>query len=184
MIKINLVPPELLAQWSQKRMIARISLGAVVAIAVMIIASMCLWMRLKHFESRLLERQAVNKKLASVVAKVKEAESLAAELQGRLKVIDDLNKGRRAYPLFMCDFVRSVPGGVRVVSLTTTGGGPSIKINLAARARSNADIASWLRRLEASGRFSVIELGPVAVDAGGEGASRAFTVTAVYSTPG
>ena len=185
MIKINLIPPELLARWRQKRRMARLGLLVVVGILALAIGSVFLWMRLKRLDSRLVDRQAEGARLAAIVTKVKSAESLAGALQARLRVIEDLNRGRRAYPLFMRDFVRTVPGGVRVLSMTTSGGGGApIKLNLSAKARSNEDIASWLRRLEASGHFSGMELGPVTVDEGEEGSPRAFTLMAVYSQSG
>ena len=100
-------------------------------------------------------------------------------------VINDLLKGRHLYPYFMSDFVRSVPLGVKVKSLTTTGGGSSVgslKLNMSAEARANADIAEWVKKMEDSGKFGGVELGPVS-SSGSEGADKiySFTLTSVYT---
>ncbi len=185
MIKINLVPQELLVQWRQKQRMWRLSVAAAALLVALVVFSAVLGIRLQRMESLLVARQAEASRLAAVVLKVKEAESLAAALQARLRVIEDLDKGRRAYPLFMSDFVRSAPGGVRVISMTTNGGGGSpVKMNVSARARTNEDIAAWVRRLEESRHFSGIELGPMTVDEGAEGMPRVFTLTASYVPAG
>jgi hypothetical protein len=51
---------------------------------------------------------------------------------------------------------------------------------MSAESRSNEDIAAWVRRMEDSGRFSSVEMGPVVTQ---EGAERlhTFTLTSVYT---
>jgi Tfp pilus assembly protein PilN len=182
MIKINLVPREILAKAQQKQ--RAIQIGAALALAALIILLVSLGFvaRLHRLEKKLALDKAELKRLEAVVAKVKELESMAAQLRARLQVIDDLDRGRRAYPVLMNDFVRSVPPGVRVKSLTTVGGGGSpFKLAIAAEARSNEDIRSWMLRMEESGRFSGIELGAVSAMESPIEVLRNFTLTATHT---
>ncbi|HAM34331.1 MAG TPA: hypothetical protein DEB40_09205 [Elusimicrobia bacterium] len=182
MIKVNLVPGDILAKAQQKQKIAQFGLAGGAAALLVVAVSVVFWMRLKGLESTLAEHEAEYKRLAAVVAKVKEAENAANLLRARLKVIDDLDRGRRAYPYFMSDFARSVPPGVRVQTLNTTGGGNSpMKLNITAEARSNEDIAAWVRKMEETGRFGNIELGPVIARETAEGILRGFSLTTMYT---
>jgi Tfp pilus assembly protein PilN len=182
MIKVNLVPAEILAKAQQKQKALQFGLaGGAVALLIILVSLGFVW-RLSRLEKKLAEQEAEFKRLSAVVAKVKEAEALAAVLRARLKVIDDLDRGRRAYPYFMSDFARSVPPGVRVLSMPVSGGNSSpLKLQITAEARTNEDIALWVRRLEESGKFSGMELGGVLTRESEQGAVRGFTLTAIYT---
>ena len=109
-------------------------------------------------------------------------ERTAAAVRARLNVITDLLKGRPLYPYFMAEFVRNVPAGIRVRNLTTTGGGSAaapLKLSMSAEARANDDIATWVRRMEGTGRFASVELGAVSYTPVTDIYS--FTLTAVYT---
>jgi len=138
--------------------------------------------RYERIDKKLAKDKSDLKKLEVIVSKVEELEKTAAAVRARLNVITDLLKSRPLYPYFMSDFVRSVPMGVRVKTLSTAGGGSSggaLKLTISAEARANEDIAEWVRRMEESGRFSSEELGPVTTT---EATSiYNFTMTATYS---
>jgi len=182
MIKINLVPAEILAKAHQKQRMVQFGLaGAAVAFLVFLV-SWGLVARLHRMQNKLAADKIELQRLSAIVAKVKESEAIASQLQARLRVIDDLDHGRRAYPYFMNDFVASVPAGVRVRNMTSAGGGGSaFKLTIAAEARSNEDIALWVRQLEQGGRFSSIELGPVNIREIAGGPLRNFSLTAGYT---
>lgn len=170
-IKVNLVPAELLLKAQQKQQILQASIAGALLAILIVIASAAHYYGLVRLENTLKYDQAELKKLEVIVAKVEELERTAAAVRARLGVITDLLKGRPMYPYFMSDFARSVPLGIRVVGLTTAGGGSSatpLKLTMTAEARSNDDIALWVRRMEDSGRFSGIELGAVTSTSGGE----------------
>ncbi|MBI5630355.1 MAG: PilN domain-containing protein [Elusimicrobia bacterium] len=179
MIKINLVPAEILAKAQQKQQMIQAGVGAGFILLLVVGISVAHWFKLKRLERHAATQQAQLKKLEVVVAKVEELEKTAGAVRSRLSVITDLLKGRPLYPYFMSDFVRSVPMGVRVKSLSTSGGGSAagpLKISLSADSRSNEDIAAWIKKLEQSGRFGQVEMGPVtAVD----GAERVYTFTLI-----
>ncbi|MFA6004179.1 MAG: PilN domain-containing protein [Elusimicrobiota bacterium] len=182
MIKINLVPADILAKAHNQQKALQLGLAGGAVGALIVVVSMGFVFRLASLERKLADHQAEFKRLSAVVDKVKEAETAANLLKARLKVIDDLDRGRRAYPYFMSDFVRSVPPGVRVKSLRTVGGNNNpIKLDMSAEARSNADIASWVAKMEESGRFSAVELGAVTTTETPEGVLWNFTLTTVYS---
>jgi Tfp pilus assembly protein PilN len=182
MIKINLVPQEILAKAQQKQRAIQIGAAGAAAALIILLVSLGFVARLHRLEKKLAADKATLKRLEAVVAKVKALESMASQLRARLQVIDGLDRGRRAYPYFMDDFVRSVPPGVRARSLNTNGGGGSpFKLTLAAEARTNEDIRAWMRRLEESGRFSGIELGAVNAVEGPVEVLRNFTLTATHT---
>ncbi|MDE2039053.1 MAG: PilN domain-containing protein [Elusimicrobia bacterium] len=193
MIKVNLVPAEILAKARQKQRVLQAAAGGVVLVIVLLLASLGHYVTLKHAESKLAADQAKLKKLQVIVNQVEEIQKTTAALHARLGVVADLLKGRTLYPRFMSDFARSVPPGVQVKSLATSGGGSSVgpvKLSMSAQAHGQDDIASWLRRLETFGtgksaaalelgRFSDINLGPIA--AAGTSKGYNFSVTAVYN---
>jgi len=181
-IRVNLVPFDILAKARQKQRVLQICLAGGAAALLIAAVSLGFVVRLKRLEGKLAAHEAKLKQLSAVVAKVKEAENIAGLLKTRLKVIDDLDRGRRAYPALMCDLTRSVPSGVRVQSLNTTGGGSTtMKLNIAAESRTNEDIALWVRRMEETGMFANIDLGPVTTKTAGDVVLRGFTLTAAYT---
>ena len=180
MIKINLVPAEILSKARQKQQMMQVAAGGVAVLVIVGLISAVHWFQLGRLESQLADGQGRLKKLEVIVAKVEELERTAAAVRARLGVITDLLKGRPLYPYFMSDFVRSVPPGIRVKTLSTAGGGSSagpLKLTMAAESRSNTDIAAWVKKMEESGKFSAIELGPVTSLTGGF----SFTLTSVYT---
>lgn len=180
MIKVNLVPAEILAKAEQKQQVLQATAAGVFALIVLALISFGHYYKLNKLEHQLQADNARLKQLQVIVDKVQELEKTAAAVRARLNVITDLLKGRPMYPYFMSDFARSVPSGIQIKTLSTTGGGSSaspLKLSMAAQARDNDDIAVWVKRMEGSGRFSAIELGPVNQAAGGYD----FKITSTYT---
>jgi type IV pilus assembly protein PilN len=180
MIKVNLVPADILAKAQQKQQALQAAALGVLVLIIVALVSVGHYYRLNRLERTLAIDNVELKKLEVIVAKVEELEKTAAAVRARLNVITDLLKGRPLYPYFMSDFVKSVPSGIRVRSLTTSGGGSAagaLKLTMAAQARTNEDIAAWVRKMEESGRFSNVELGAVLSETG----LYSFTVTSTYT---
>jgi Tfp pilus assembly protein PilN len=78
----------------------------------------------------------------------------------------------------MSEFARTVPSGVKILSLTTASQPDSVKLAITAMADSNDDVAGWMRTLEKNGRFANVELGPVSASGG---AKYNFTISTVYT---
>lgn len=182
-IKVNLVPAEILAKAQQKEQMIQVGIIGSFVLVLVLLVSLGHWYRLTRLEGQLAEGQVKLKKLEAIVAQVEELERTAAAVRARLSVITDLLKGRPLYPRFMDDFARLVPGGVRIQSMTTSGGGSTaapLKLTMSAEARVNDDIAAWVRAMEGTGKFSNVELGAVNALTSGDGGFR-FTLTSLYT---
>ena len=178
MIKVNLVPIELLARARQRQLVLQAAgIGAIVA-TVLVLVSVSHWFSLYRLQNDYKYDEAKLQSLKAIVSQVEELEKSAALVHSRLDVIEDLLKGRAFYPIFMSDFARTVPATVRVTQLTTSyQASSSVKLTIAAVAQSSDDIATWMRTLQASGNFQGIELGPVS----GSGRGYTFTINAAYT---
>ena len=98
-------------------------------------------------------------------------------MRARLSVIEDLLLGRSYYPIFMSEFARSVPAGVKINSMSTAGqAAGAVKLTINAVANTNEDIAAWIKTLEKNPKFSAIELGNVTAS----GVLYNFALTATY----
>lgn len=166
MIKINLVPSELLAKARQKQQ--NIQIGIVSALVVLMLLSITAahWHKAVRLETELKTAKEELKRLQAIVDLVQELERQVAAVKSRLKVITDLDKIRPLYPVFMSDFTETVPSGVWVKNLATTGASSnSLSLKIGADARSSEDIAGWIRALVATQKFSDPILGPVSISA-------------------
>lgn len=179
MIKVNLVPAEILAKAAQRQLILQVSaVGAVLLVIVTCVSAGHVYGKYR-LEQDLAYNESELKRLSKIVSQVEDLEKAAAAVRARLNVIEDLLRGRGFYPVFMSEFARSVPPGVRVTSLRTTSMPASaLKLDISATANTNEDIASWIRGLESNPHFAGVELGPVS----SSGArTYTFTVTTTYT---
>ena len=179
MIKINLVPAEILAKAKQRQLLLQGAvLGSLMAL-VLVVVSFGHWYGKHTLEITLAADEAELKRLDRVVKQVEELEKAAAALRARLGVIEDLLLGRAYYPVFMSEFARSVPAGVRVNSMSTSTTTPgTVKLVIAAIGNSNEDIAAWVKTMEKNAKFASIELGAVTAS----GATYNFALTATYTS--
>lgn len=179
MIKVNLTPSELLAKAKQRQLLLQGAvLGGLMAL-VLVVVSFGHWYGKHTLEITLAVDEAELKRLDAVVKQVEELEKAAAAVRARLSVIEDLLLGRAYYPIFMSEFARTVPGGVRVNSMVTTAQAPgTIKLTISAIANSNEDIAAWVKTMEKNARFGMIELGAVTAS----GFAYTFGLTATYTS--
>ncbi len=173
MIKINLTPIELLEKAKQKQQVVQMVMVAVVVLVFVAGISTVHFMKARKIEAELVKAEADLKLLDAIVKKVENLERTAKAVRARLKVIDDLLTGRPLYPIFMSDFVRTVPAGVWVKNLgTTTEKGKKLKLVLSAQAQSSEQILEWITILGDTKKFSEIEMG--AVTATGDAGARVY----------
>lgn len=179
MIKVNLVPGEILGKARQRQLALQASVvGGLLAI-VLIIVSVVHWFGLHVLQSDFSYKQSKLQKLSAIVSQVEELEKESAAVHARLGVVENLLKGRAFYPLFMSEFAHTVPAGVRVTQLTTViQPNSAVKLSISAVASANEEVAAWMRALEKNGRFANVELGPVTA-AGPRQYS--FTISTVYT---
>ncbi|MBI4061445.1 MAG: PilN domain-containing protein [Elusimicrobia bacterium] len=179
MIKVNLVPAEILARAKQRQMLLQAAVIGGVMAFVLVGVSFGHWYGKHALEITLAADEAELKRLDRVVKQVEELEKAAAAVRARLGVIEGLLLGRSYYPIFMSEFARSVPAGVRVNSMGTSAAtADAIKLAISAVANSSDDIAAWVKTLEKNPKFSVIELGPVTA----AGSTYNFAMTATYTS--
>ena len=178
MIKINLVPGEILSKARQRQLFLQATLVGGGLGVVLVLISLMHWGGLYRLQNDYSYKEAKLKELGTIVAKVEELEKASDAVRARLGVIENLLKGRAFYPLFMSEFARTVPGGVKVTMLTTSSqSNGGLKLLISAVADTNDDVAGWMRTLEKNGNFSSVELGPVNLS----GKSYNFTITTMYT---
>lgn len=179
MIKVNLVPADILAKARQRQLVLQAVLVGGLLAVVMVLVSVGHWFGLYRLQNDYNYKESKLKKLGAIVAQVEELEKAASAVRARLGVIEDLLKGRAFYPLFMSEFARTVPGGVRVTNMSTsTQPNSTVKLTISASASSNDDVAAWVRTLQKAPHFSGVELGPVS--AGGPRIFN-FSINASYT---
>jgi Tfp pilus assembly protein PilN len=179
MIKVNLVPTEILAKAKARQFILQAAvLGGLVAL-LLVGVSFGHWYGKHSLELTLIDKEGELKKLDAIVKQVEELEKAAAAVRARLNVIEDLLLGRAFYPIFMSEFARSVPAGVRVNTMGTSTMSPgTIKLSISALANTHDDIVAWAKTLERNAKFGAVELGAVSV----MGTQYSFALTATYTS--
>jgi Tfp pilus assembly protein PilN len=180
MIKVNLVPSEILAKARQRQLALQAGLVGGLLGVVLVMISVLHWFGLHNLQGDYEYKKAKLQKLAAIVSQVEEQEKAAAAVRARLGVIESLLKGRAFYPMFMSEFARTVPQKVRVMSMSTASqpNNSAVKLSISATAASSDDIAMWMRTLEKNGHFAPPELGPVTASGP---AQFSFTLTTVYT---
>ena len=178
MIKVNLVPAEILAKARQRQLLLQAGLVGGVLGVVLVLISLVHWSGLYRLENDKKYKESRLKELAPIVAQVEELEKTTAAERAHLDVIVSLLKGRSFYPLFMSEFARTVPGGVKITMLSTSSqANGSVKLGINAVADSNDEVANFMRTLEKNGHFDKVELGPVSAS----GKTYSFSIATVYT---
>jgi Tfp pilus assembly protein PilN len=209
MIKINLIPPEVLADQEKKlRILQGSALAGVIAVVVACV-SLARWTTEHNLTVHREEVRAELNKVNEKVKQVDEFEKVLAAVQSRLDVINNLLKGRLLNPYFMEDFGRSLVSGIWVTNIAAQNQGQGLKLAVSAMALEKDQIANWLRTLDTYGntvdsattappaplkpgqkapkpppnRFSEIELGAINQQNQAGKQIYSFTVTMTYQNP-
>lgn len=182
MVKINLVPVELLAKAQQRQQIIQIGMVSIVVVMVVAGISVMHFMKSKKLEAALVVQEEELKRLAAIVAKVEELEKAVAEVRAKLGVVTDLLKTRPLYPYFMSDFAKSVPSNVTLKNLDTSmQGSGALKLSIIAESRTSEDISGWIKALEETGKFSDVQLTGSVNITEIDGKIFAFSMTSIYT---
>jgi len=164
MIKVNLVPREILDKEVQRQRAMQAGLVGVVILAIFAGISFQHYNKKVTLEKRYEEQKAKLKKLEAIVAQVNQFEARAAAVRSRLAVMNDLLKSRELYPKFMVDLIESFPDGVWIGPLSTAKGEDGLNISMPAFATSTRDVTTWLRTLEDSEVFSKAVISAITID--------------------
>ena len=180
MIRINLVPIDVLAKEQSRLQMVQVGLAGGLVVLLMAGVSFGHWWNKHKVEMALQEQRLELDKLQEIVKQVEELETTQKAVKARLAEVVTLSKGRPLYPYFMEDLARSLPAGVWLTQLTTSPGpaGTLLALSLGASSNSYEDVADWIRNLEGSGRFEKVKLG--AVSGAPTGGGMSFTLTTNY----
>ncbi|HVA66462.1 MAG TPA: PilN domain-containing protein [Elusimicrobiota bacterium] len=184
MIRVNLVPQEILDKARRKQFIIKGAAAGVALVLVLSLISFGQYLRLRDLRAQSAEAAGKLQKLQVLVTEVQDLQKTESGIRDRLNIINGLLKNRPLYPDFMSDFARDVPGGIQIQDLTTAGGGSAgatLKISVSARALSNDDIAGWISAMQNSGRFASVVLGAVSAQGTAPQQAFSFTLDATYT---
>lgn len=163
MIKINLVPQEILDKEIQKQRLVQVGIAAGFLFLIFAGVSFKHYYRGVTLAKTLAEQEAKFDKLAKIVAQVEALEQQAKAVRGRLDVMKELNRSRPLYPRFMGDLLSTFPKGVYLKSLTTTTAGMKIVVSMGAESVSSQDVSDWYRTLEVSEKFHGPKMGALSL---------------------
>ena len=181
MIKINLIPPEYIARINRKVLIAKVVLGSVLAIAVVLLASLWHIGRSKTIEFALAKAEAEMTILQRDVDQVKAIEAQIAEVQKYLNSINSINKGRFIYTQFLQDLIGDMPSTIWLNNVSTTLSGNVVSVSMGVNSNSAYDLAYWINSLETSGPYSDIGIGGISVSEVETGKRLAVPITVKYN---
>lgn len=155
MIRINLLPVrEITAEFGRRQeiMVAAVSLGLVVIVLTGVYLMQI--RKASHLEAELAGLRQEIEALNSKAKGVGEMEKKVAELRGKVKVIDDLNKKKTGPVRVMESLSSAIPQGLWLTQFRETSGNATID----GLAVDNQTIAEFLRALSGSAYFDNVEL--------------------------
>lgn len=185
MIKINLVPADFLAKQKQQHRILQVAVVAVIFLVIMAGISFMHMSKAKNIEATLAEREQRLSQLQAVIQQVKLLEKERKLVTAHLNAITGLAKIRLIYTYFLQDLVRSLPGGIRILSLkTTTRDAKTLDFSIPAISRSAEDLSQWVRTLNNSkDKYKNVELGGISIADTATGKTFKFPIKATYLVP-
>lgn len=167
MIKVNLVPQELLDREVQKQRLAQVSVAAGFLAVIFLGVSFSHYYKGVALEKRLIEAEAEFKRLEAIVKQVEELEAKAKAVKSRLDVIQDLLVARSFYPRFMTELLKNLGEGVWLVTLTAAGSVSDLTVSMTCQATGTEAATAWLRQLQTSTAFKDPTLGAITVASDG-----------------
>jgi len=170
MARINLLPWRVERRKHRQKEFMTTLGGAVVAgIALVFLTSM-------YYDGQISGQESRNAYLASQITavdgrikEIADLEARKASLLQRKNVIEDLQADRTQNVRLFEELVRTIPDGVRLVTIKQNGD----ELTLNGRTQSNARVSSYMRNLEASGLITRPQLGIIKASEG-VGADRAL----------
>lgn len=163
MIKVNLVPQEILDRELQKQRLAQVSVAAGFLAVIFLGVSFGHYYKAVTLETRLVEAEAEFKRLEAIVKQVEELEAKAKAVKARLDVIQDLLVSRQFYPRFMTELLKNLGEGVWVQTLGATGSTNELTVTMTCQATAPESATAWLRQLQASPVFKDPVMGAITI---------------------
>lgn len=173
MARINLLPWRAERRKARQKEFMTMLVGAVFGgIALVFAGSM-------YFDGQIEGQTGRNDFLKAQIAEVKKQneeikglEARKASLLQRKEVIENLQADRSQNVRLFEELVRTIPDGVRLVTIKQTGQ----ELTLSGRSQSESRVSAYMRNLEASGlinnpRLSIIRTGNASAQGGGQQAA-------------
>ncbi len=180
MAKINLLPwRQERRQQKQKQFYVMLGISAAFGLAVAIGGIM--------FVDALIDNQnkrndLLTREIKGLEAKIKEIESLEKErasLLRRKQVIEELQSSRSQMVHLFDELVRTIPDGVRLLSIKQAGQ----QLTLNGTAQSNARVSSYMRSLQQSGWMTNPDLNIIEAKGGDRSMPYQFTLRVALTKP-
>jgi len=168
MIKINLVPQDVLDREVQKQRIAQVGVVAGVVVVLLAGVSYAHWHAKVTLQAELKVAQAEMEKLKDAKNKLDLAKRRQEDVKRRRGILQELLSSRKLYPVFMSDMIDVLPSAVWIEALDSKNTSlESLDLSISALAQRPEDVAGWLRALNSTstgtfktrGQFSAAVLG-------------------------
>ncbi len=180
MAKINLLP------WRQVYREEKKKEFVTILFAVFLLAGLCAYIWIASVESAIENQNSRNKllqdeitKLEAQVKEIAEIKKIRADLLARIKVIQDLEGTRPVIVRYFDDFVRCIPDGVFITSMSKKGN----TITLEGVAESYNRISAFMRKLDESDWFADAKLFSVAAAPSEGEQANSFRMSVTTSAP-
>lgn len=180
MAKINLLPWRLeRRKLKQKEFITMLGTAAVIAVGLSILIVL-------YYNGQISGQEGRNNYLTTEIAsidiqieQIKDLDKQKADLLSRKKAIECL-QGRRSLMVHLFDdLVRTIPDGVKLISLEQDGS----KLTVNGNSQSNARVSAYMRNLQVSGWMSQPELTIIEAKGGDKGLPYQFTLVTTIGNP-
>ena len=161
MARINLLPWRAERRKQRQKDFVTLLGGALIAGVALVFAGSSYYDG--QIEGQTARNDLLKQRIEEVKRQITEIEGLEARkanLLQRKQVIEDLQADRSQNVRLFEELVRTIPDGVRLVTITQTGS----ELKLAGRSQSESRVSAYMRNLEASGlinnpRLSIIKAG-------------------------
>jgi type IV pilus assembly protein PilN len=161
MARINLLPWRAERRKQRQKDFVTLLGGALIAGVALVFAGS--WYYDQQIEGQTGRNDFLKGRITEVEAQIKEIEELEARkasLLQRKQVIEDLQADRSQNVRLFEELVRTIPDGVRLVTIKQTGQ----ELTLTGRSQSESRVSAYMRNLEASGlinnpKLSIIKAG-------------------------
>jgi Tfp pilus assembly protein PilN len=157
-VKINLLPPEVLRQrrikWTK----------TIIIVVLIILVGICSirWVILKigyaDIKKDIRKEEMLIAELRPKVAELRRIEAEIQEMRKRIDVIDELQKGRLMWVKFLDEFCNTIPHGVWISQLTPEQKGLEYDLSVTATALDNFSIANFMVNLMQTPKFYQVKL--------------------------
>ncbi len=180
MAKINLLPWRLeRRKLKQKEFITMLATAAAIAVGLSILIVL-------YYNGQISGQEGRNNYLTTQIAtidkeieQIKDLDKKKADLLSRKKAIECL-QGRRSLMVHLFDdLVRTIPDGVKLISLEQDGS----KLTINGNSQSNARVSAYMRNLQVSGWMSQPELTIIEAKGGDKGLPYQFTLITTIGNP-